>query len=52
MKIGVDCDGVLTNLSAYIFVCGKHYFGHKAIDTGAYNVSDIFQCSKKEEFRF
>lgn len=52
MKIGVDCDGVLTNLSAYIFIRGEHYFGHKAIDTGAYNVSDIFQCSKKEEFRF
>ena len=52
MKIGVDCDGVLTDLSAYIFDCGEHYFGHEVIDTKPYNVSDIFQCSEKEEFRF
>lgn len=52
MRIGVDCDGVLTDLSAYIFDRGSRYFGYKEKDTGVYNVADIFQCTKKEEFRF
>lgn len=52
MRIGVDCDGVLTDLSAYIFDRGARYFGHSERVTSAYNVADVFQCSKKEEFRF
>lgn len=52
MKIGVDCDGVLTDLSAYIFDRGRRYFRHDERNTGVYNVSGIFQCSKKEETRF
>lgn len=52
MKIGVDCDGVLTDLSAYIFDRGTRYFGYREKDTSVYDVKDIFQCSSKEEFRF
>lgn len=52
MRIGVDCDGVLTDLSAYIFDRGERYFGHKVRDTSFYNVEDIFQCTKKEGLRF
>lgn len=52
MRIGVDCDGVLTDLTAYIRDRGEKYFDRKMVNTGAYNVAGIFQCSKKEELRF
>lgn len=52
MKIGVDCDGVLTDMSAYIFEYGEKYFKRKPVNMDAYNTAEIFDCTEKEEFRF
>lgn len=52
MVIGVDCDGVLTDLSTYIWHYGEVYFNKKPIDKRAYNVTEIFQCTKRQEYKF
>jgi len=52
MIIGVDCDGVLTDMSAYIYEYGEKYFKRKPSNLDGYSTSEIFNCSAKDEFRF
>ncbi len=53
MKIGVDVDGVLTNLEDYQLKYGKKYFKDAVdIDENAYDICDIFHCSKEEREKF
>lgn len=52
MIIGVDCDGVLTDMSAYIYEYGEKWFKRKPVNPDGCNVSEIFSCTDKEEFRF
>ena len=52
MIIGVDCDGVLTDMSAYIFKYGEKWFGRKPVNPNGSNTAEIFGCTEKEEFRF
>ena len=52
MKIGVDCDGVLTDLSAYVWHYGELYFKKKPVNKKVYDVAEIFGCTKKQELKF
>lgn len=53
MRIGVDVDGVLTDLESYQLKYGKKYFKNvKDIDENGYDICDIFHCTKKEENAF
>jgi len=52
MNIGIDCDGVLTDMSEYIFEYGEKWFKMKPVNPNGLNVSEIFECSEKEEFLF
>ncbi|MCM1314821.1 MAG: hypothetical protein NC205_06580 [Prevotella sp.] len=52
MIIGVDCDGVLTDMMAYIFHYGEKWFGRKPEKCNSINPSDIFGCTKRQEVLF
>lgn len=52
MKIGVDCDGVLTDMSAYIQSYGQRYFNRKPQNPAGYGVKEVFGCDEKENLRF
>ncbi|MCM1529815.1 MAG: hypothetical protein NC093_07450 [Alistipes sp.] len=52
MNIGVDCDGVLTDMSEYIFHYGEKWFKRKPVDPNGCSTAEIFGCSEKEEFLF
>ncbi len=52
MIIGVDCDGVLTDMSAYIHKYGVKYFKREPVNVKAPSAAEMFGCTKKEEFRF
>lgn len=52
MNIGVDADGVLTDMSAYICEYGEKYFKRKPNNLDGYSTAEIFGCSDKDEFRF
>ena len=52
MVIGVDCDGVLTDLSLYIREYGRQWFGREPDNDAGYSVREVFSCTEKEEFRF
>ena len=53
MKIGVDVDGVLTDLESYQLKYGKKYFKNVTdINEDGYDICDIFHCSKEESEAF
>lgn len=52
MIIGVDCDGVLTDMSAYIYEYGEKYFKRKPKNPDGYSTAEIFDCSDKDELKF
>lgn len=56
MKIGVDVDGVLTDMASYQLEYGKKYFLKKnpnlEIDETGYDICDIFHCTKAEREKF
>ena len=52
-NIGVDVDGVLTNLEKFQLENGKKFFGeNKVVNENAYDVKDIFDCSSSEREKF
>jgi uncharacterized HAD superfamily protein len=52
MKIGIDIDGVLTDIQSFNRRHAPRFFERKfnrdVIDNDAYDIRDIFQCSEKE----
>lgn len=52
MKIGIDADGVLTDMSAFNFVYGEKFFGHKPANPAGYKTREIFGETKQREFLF
>lgn len=52
MIIGIDCDGVLTDMSPYILEYGEKWFKRKPENPDALNTRDVFNCTKKQEFLF
>ena len=53
MRIGLDVDGVLTDLEGYQLKYGKKYFLKRnpnlKINAAGYDICDIFHCAKKEK---
>ncbi len=52
MVIGIDADGVLTDMSGFNYEYGEKFFGHKPVNTAGYTTAEIFGESKKREFLF
>ena len=53
MKIGIDVDGVLTDLESYQLKYGKKYFKNvKDINESGYDICDIFHCDKEKASSF
>lgn len=53
LNIGIDVDGVLTNLEKFQLENGKKYFGETSIvNEKAYDIQDIFGCSAEEREKF
>ena len=52
MKIGIDCDGVLTDMTAYICEYGEKWFKRKPVNPSGYSTAEVFGCTEKEELRF
>ncbi len=52
MRIGVDCDGVLTDLSAFYKEYGERFFRRKPDEPDGCSVSEMFGCSGRMEFIF
>ncbi len=52
MKIGIDADGVLTDMTAFNLEYGKRFFKREPENLAGYSVEDIFCCTSKDEFRF
>lgn len=52
MRIGVDADGVLTDLSKFYFEQGELFFKRRPSNLEGYSISEIFECSPNQEFRF
>ena len=55
MRIGVDVDGVLTNIEKYQLHYGKKYFKNmkeEDLNLNEYDVEQIFNCSHKERNKF
>lgn len=49
MIIGVDADGVLTDMQEFNYQCGKQYFKKEIVDPAGYSVKEIFGVGKVEE---
>lgn len=52
MKIGIDTDGVLTDMSGFLLDLGKQYLKRNPAEPQAYGVEEMFQTSKWEKMRY
>ena len=52
MIIGVDCDGVLTDMSSFILTCGELWFKRAPSNPSGYSIVDAFGCTQREEIKF
>ena len=49
MIIGVDADGVLTDMQGFNYECGKKFFKKEIVNPAGYSVKEIFQVGKIAE---
>ena len=49
MIIGVDADGVLTDMQLFNYTYGQLFFNKEIINPSAYSVREIFEVSKFQE---
>lgn len=47
--VGIDADGVLTDMSGFLINDGRKYFKKEPVDPNAYHIRDIFGVSKRKE---
>lgn len=52
LVIGVDADGVLTNMSEFNIRDGKKFFKKEPVNLNGYSPCEIFDVTKEEEFKF
>lgn len=52
MIIGVDADGVLTDMQAFNYTYGKEFFRKKIVNPEGYSVREIFEISKFAELLY
>ena len=49
MRIGIDADGVLTDLTAFNLEYGERFFGRKADNLYGYDVKDMARNGRHEK---
>lgn len=52
MKIGIDADGVLTDMSGFYSEYGEKFFKRKPSNLTGYSISEMFKCTPKQELEF
>lgn len=52
MNIGLDIDGVLTDMHAFLVKYGEKFFGRSAENENCCDIETMFGCSLKEKKRF
>lgn len=52
MIIGVDADGVLTDMQEFNYRCGKKYFKKEIVNPEGYSVKEIFNVGKLAELLY
>lgn len=52
MIIGVDCDGVLTDMAEFVVQCGEKWFKRQPVKLNSLDPSEMFNCSKLQEQLF
>lgn len=52
MRIGIDADGVLTDMTAFNIEYGQRFFKRAPENPAGYSAETIFVCTAKDEFRF
>jgi len=53
MKIGIDCDGVLTDFEWFLdFYASKYFKSDLSIDTSKYKFTERFKCTSNDEVKF
>ena len=49
MRIGIDTDGVLTDMSGYLLKIGREYLKREPANPSAYHVEEMFGASRFEK---
>lgn len=52
MIIGIDADGVLTDMSGFNYKYGEIFWRRKPVNLAGYNTAEIFRISRIQEFMF
>ena len=52
MRIGIDIDGVLTNVSRFQLDYGSMFFNKRVVNPNAFEIRDIYDVSEEEEKAF
>ena len=52
MRIGIDIDGVLTDIEQWQIDCGIKYFNKEVVNPEAYEISEIFGVSDELDSKF
>lgn len=52
MNIGVDVDGVLTDIAAFQIKHGEKYFKRTPANKSCYYIKDMFECTNEESKKF
>ena len=52
LKVGIDADGVLTDMSEFLIREGKEFFKKQPKDSDAYSVDEMFEITKIQKIRF
>lgn len=52
MNIGIDVDGTLIDISRFMLENGEAYFRRPAADPDAFDIEQMFACTKEERTRF
>lgn len=52
MRIGIDTDGVLTDMASFLQMLGSNYLKREPSNVSAYSVEEMFGASKWEKLRY
>jgi len=52
MRIGIDTDGVLTDMASFLQIVGSNYLKREPSNVSAYSVEEMFGASKWEKLRY
>lgn len=52
MRIGIDIDGVLTDIEQWQIDCGSKYFNKEVVNPEGYEISEIFEVSDELDSKF